>query len=144
MPSRLKLPFLVFVVTLIAGLAGCAGTPSTGGKVAMHIGDVLDFAVEYPQDWTKQKTFDRRRAEGRVSWSANPEEQGAAITLSIDSLVSMVPTEAEQEVLDRLQQEAPNFTLSDRQGIDLPAGPALRLQGFTPQRVYAVYILLTD
>lgn len=130
------------IIVILIGLAGCVdSTPGKTQRVGMHVDAVLEFAIEYPLDWAKQSQVVRERREGQVNWrTPRSGSTPPALELTVYSLRSMSRDEVEREIMTDLQQSAPNFQLTDRQTFEGENRPGLRIQGYTPGRVYALYL----
>jgi len=106
-------------------------------KIGMHIDAVLEFVVEYPLQWKKDRRLEYGRHEGEIRWS-HPDQGGTL--LQVSSHLRQHTTD-EQE-LTLLLKDYPGLTESLREQVKLPAGKAWHISGQTTQQQIELYLFL--
>ena len=131
--------FICLLVFALTVLPGCASKeqPTSVMKVGMHIDAVLEFVIEYPLRWEKDRRLEYGRHEGEIRWR-NPAQGGTL--LQVSSRYRENPTD-EQE-LGRLLRDYPGLTESPREQVELPAGTAWYISGHTAQQQIELYLFL--
>ena len=106
-------------------------------KVGMHIDAVLEFAVEYPLQWNKDRRLAYGRNAGEVRWS-HPVQSGTVLQVASSDRKSR--TNAQE--LDLVLREYPDLTETTREQVELPAGDTWHVSGRTAQQQVDIYLLL--
>jgi len=121
-------------------LAGCSASsaPATGTKVGLHIDAVLEFVIEYPLDWQKDRRLAYGSNEGEVRWR-NPADKEVLLRVGSHHRKGQEP----EHEIRRLLAGDPNLTIRLREEVTLPAGPAWHLSGQSSQQQVEIYLLLT-
>lgn len=140
MPLRPLMPLRRQLILVWAGLllAGCAaGTADENReetvKVGMHIDALLEFAIEYPLDWTKQRRLYRAEDRGEVVWTVPGQED---VRLQVTSRPLADAGGDRDARLNFLLRELPGFELTLREKKTLPGGDALHVMGYTSRLNY--------
>lgn len=137
LPVRLLCPLLLGCCLLLQGCGGAAqSAPAT--KIAMHIDAVLEFAVEYPQDWHKDRRLSYGSRDGEVRWS-HPEHP--ATLLRIKSSLLSQPAVSPARQLEQALQEYSGLEVLRREQVALTAGEAWHVTGRTAQLAVDLYLL---
>lgn len=136
-PSRNFFIYLLAVCLIV--LQGCAakGNSASGIKVGLHIDAVLEFVVEYPLQWKKDRRLEYGRNEGEIRWT-HPDQDGTL--LQVTSHFRGYQT-VEQE-LDLALEKYPGLNETMREEVDLPAGKAWHVTGQTAQQQVEIFLLL--
>lgn len=121
-------------------LAGCAAnsSPATGTKVGLHIDAVLEFVIEYPLDWKKDRRLAYGSNEGDVRWK-NPADK--EVLLQVGSYLR--EHQDNEREIRRLLEGDPNLAIRLREEVTLPAGPAWYFSGQSLQQPVEIYLVLT-
>lgn len=117
-------------------LQACASTdkPKPGMKIGMHIDAVLEFVVEYPLSWSKERRLTYGSKNGELRWR-HPDQQGTH--LRIKSSVQ----EQEAVSIEQALQEYGGLEVTLEEKVTLRAGEALHITGHTPQGNLDIYLL---
>ena len=131
--------FTSLLVVFLIILQGCAAKKNSTSeiKIGLHIDAVLEFVVEYPLQWQKDRRLEYGRKEGEIRWS-HPE-QGETL-LQVTSHFRKYQTD-EQE-LGLALKEHPGLTETIREQVELPAGEAWHVSGQATQQQVEIYLLL--
>lgn len=122
-------------------LQSCATTDKSAPemKVGMHLDAVLEFVVEYPLTWHKDRRLVYGSKEGEVRWS--PPNQ-PDILLRIQSFFpGQTELDPEKQVEDVLH-DLVGLQLTSKELIKLPAGEAWHLTGHTKRGDIIIYLFL--
>jgi hypothetical protein len=130
--------FLLVVCGLC--LQGCASRKDTEKvfKTGMHIDAVLEFAIEYPLFWTKDRRITYGSSNGEIRWKP-PKYDGTLLRLNSEK--------QDQNTLDpelqltRLLQEFVDLEISLNERTPLPAGKATHIIGETSEEHIEIYQL---
>ena len=100
----------IIILTAICGLlAGCATNKSgSEEKAGMYFDAVLEFVVEYPLAWQKDRRLPYNSTSGEVRWT-HPQYQG--VQLKIKSTVITTQQNDKDQAQQRLSSEYPEFEL---------------------------------
>lgn len=132
--------FFLILGSALLFINGCAA--DSGGKAAMkigmHIDAVLEFAIEYPLAWTKDRRLAYGSKTGEVRW-ADPGTPSALLRVSSDLLVDPA-TDAERS-LEQALQEYPGLQVQTREQVTLPAGTAWHVSGQTHRLRLELYVM---
>lgn len=136
---------------LLLLLSACVGGASSQDveKVGMHIDAVLEFVIEYPLDWVKDRRLAFGSTEGEVRWT------GPGPTLARLRVISNRRRQhtdvTEQTVVDALADQ-PGLVVATKEKVVIAAGEAWLLTGqtgiedltaylfFDKQRVYRIIL----
>lgn len=132
--------FFIYLLTVaLLVLPGCAskGHSTSGVKVGMHIDAVLEFVVEYPLQWKKDRRLEYGRNEGEIRWR-HPTQSGTL--LQITSHLREYRTN-DQELALALK-EYPDLNETQREHVELPAGKAWHVKGETAHQHVEIYLFL--
>ena len=134
---------LIFFVILLLSviLPGCTSAKKTksGVKVGMHIDAVLEFIVEYPLSWNKDRRLPYGSKNGEVRW-AHPKHPDTSLTIRSD-LQKRQDLSKEQQV-DQVVHEYVGLDVAIEEEITLPAGESWHITGKTAQLNVDIYLLL--
>ena len=138
-PVRLLI-FCLFLgcFTVLQGCAS-AGKDKSAMKIGMHIDAVLEFAVEYPLSWSKDRRLAYGAREGEVRWT--PPDRPETI-LRIKSFQQKQPALGTVEQVEKALRDDIGLEIRSKEKIILPAGEAWYMTGQTGQRDIIVYLFL--
>jgi len=134
--TKLFMSLLAVAMIVLSGCASKVQSPS-GMKVGMHIDAVLEFIVEYPLEWKKDRRLEYGSNEGKVRWS-HPDQKGTM--LQITSQFRGAQTNEQELYLALI--EYPGLTESPRDQVELPAGEAWHISGQTARQKVEIYLFL--
>jgi len=136
--SSVKNVIYLLVIGMTA-LTGCApkSVSTSGMKVGMHIDAVLEFVVEYPLKWKKDRRLEYGRNEGEVRWT-HTARTGAM--LQVTSHYREYQTNDLE--LELALEAYPGLTETLREQVDLPGGEAWHVTGETLQTQLDLYLIL--
>ena len=122
---------------LCALLLGCAAGTSKQEeekrvRIGMHIDALLEFAIEYPLAWQKERRLHRAEERGVVTWTA-PVDDGVHLRVVSEPVASAGTAE---DRLSRILAELPGFEVTHREEFDLGGHPALQVLGYTSRQNY--------
>ncbi|MDT8444669.1 MAG: hypothetical protein RQ722_10270 [Desulfuromonadales bacterium] len=134
---------LVFCLLLASSiiLQGCAskGEPEPDKKIGMHIDAVLEFIVEYPLSWSKDRRINFGSKQGEVRWTHPDYPQ---TLLRIKSYIPEQKTLSIDQQIDEALHEYIELGVSTKEVVTLPAGEAWHITGHTMQADVDIYLLL--
>ena len=123
-------------------ISGCGaatnGTTNSGMKVGLHIDAVLEFVVEYPLQWDKERRLVYGKNEGEVRWT-DPEDKETLFF--INSLIRQPLQNPIQTELQQFLNPYPGLRDSPWEKTELPAGEAWHVKGQTAQLDVEIYVL---
>lgn len=133
------LGFLGVLSLMLGLLGGCAArgpAEDSGGPqgVGMHIDAHLEFAMEYPLHWSRERILYREEEQGVVHWTGPGNGSPRLSVLS-------APGSAGEACLDRALAELPGFQTTLREQVKLPAGQAVHLMGYTARATFQLWFL---
>lgn len=133
--------FLLVLLSACAVLQACAAAEHTGPemKIGMHYDAVLDFVVEYPLSWHKDRRLAYGSRDGEVRW-VHPEHP--ATLLRVKSSMQKPPVPDVQAQLDQVLQEYPGLEVLSKEEVTLPAGTAWHLSGQLAQGQLDLYLIV--
>lgn len=122
-------------------LQGCASprTSEADVKTGMYLDATLEFVVEYPLQWSKDRRLIFGRREGEVRWTP-PDD-----TKTLLRIKSYVPKQQAlhiEQQIDQALQEFVGLEVSTKELVTLPAGEAWHVTGYTAQVHADIYLLL--
>ena len=134
---------LVFclLLSLYILLQGCASTEQSNPelKIGMHIDAVLEFIVEYPLSWSKDRRLTYGSKDGEVHW-AHPDHPDTLLIIRSD-LQKRQDLSKEQQV-DQVLHKYVGLEVATKEEITLPAGETWHITGNTAQVNVDIYLLL--
>jgi hypothetical protein len=138
-PNRQLLSCLLLSLCII--LQGCssAKTPKSGVKVGMHIDAVLEFIVEYPLSWSKERRLTYGSKEGEVRWT-HPDHPNASLTIKSE-FQKRQDLNNEQQI-DQALHDYVGLEVLTKEEVALPAGDAWHITGRTAWVNVNSYLLL--
>lgn len=134
-PNRLQLCLLIFLCVLLQGCAQ-TGKPESKIKIGLHIDAVLEFVVEYPSLWTKDRRIVYGDKSGEVRWTEN---EGQDTLLKISSLFLKEPVAAGESLAEQIKKDHAAMVVTRQETVDLPAGEALHITGQAANTNIAFY-----
>ena len=139
LPTRQFIFFLILL--LCVSLQGCAYAKKikSGVKVGMHIDAVLEFIVEYPLSWSKDRRLTYGSKDGEVRW-AHPDHPDTLLTIRSDLRKPQVLNKEQQ--VEQVLQKHVGLEVATKEEITLPAGEAWHITGNTTQVNVDIYLLL--
>ena len=139
LPIRLFLFFLLFSLCII--LQGCASTkkPKSGVKIGMHIDAVLEFIIDYPLSWSKDRRLPYGSKNGEVRWT-HPDHPNTLLTIRSDFLRRQ--DLSKEQRIEQVLHEYNGLEVSTKEEITLPAGEAWHITGHTARVNVDIYLLL--
>ena len=132
--------FFIYLLTVaLLVLPGCAskGHSTSGVKFGMHIDAVLEFVVEYPLKWKKDRRLEYGRNEGEIRWRHPTQSE---TLLQITSHLREYRTNDQE--LARVLNEYPDLIEAQREQVELPAGKAWHVNGETTHQHVEIYLFL--
>ena len=131
--------FIYLLVVCLIILPGCAakGDSAPGINVGLHIDAVLEFVVEYPLRWKKDRRLAYGRNEGEIRWS-HPEQAGTLLQVTSH----FREHQTDEPELDLVLKEHPNLNDAMREQVELPAGQAWHVSSQTAQQQVELYLFL--
>lgn len=105
----------------------------------MHLDAVLEFVVEYPLSWSKERRLVYGSMEGEVRW-APPSQPN--ILLQIKSYIPKQQDLDPEQQIDMSLTEFVGLQITSKELIDLPAGKAWHIVGSTAQEDLRMYLFL--
>jgi len=139
MATSMTKSFIYLLAVTLIFITGCAskGTPTAGMKVGMHIDAVLEFVVEYPLNWKKDRRLEYGRNEGEIRWRHPTQSE---TLLQITSHLREYRTNDQE--LERVLEEYPDLTEAQREQVELPAGKAWHVNDETADQHVEIYLFL--
>lgn len=131
------------MISLCLALAGCAADKSTSEsteKIGMHIDAVMEFVVEYPLSWEKDRRLPYGSSSGDVRWT-HPDHEDTM--LKITSTMTRTAYPGKAFAFQRLKKEYAGLQISSEDKVTLPAGEATLLTGQSNQAKVKSYLFLT-
>ena len=105
----------------------------------MYIDAALEFVVEYPLAWNKDRRLVFGRREGEVRWT-HPEHPHTL--LRIKSYLPQQQTLRVEQQIDQALHEFVGLEVLTRETMTLPAGEVWHMTGHTAQGDADIYLLL--
>ena len=105
----------------------------------MHFDAVLEFIVEYPLSWGKDRRLNYGSKEGEVRW-AHPDHPNTLLIIRSD-LQKRQDLSKEQQV-DQVLHKYVGLEVATKEEISLPAGETWHVTGNTAQVNVDIYLLL--
>lgn len=138
--SKLRLVFYLLLSCYVI-LQGCAssGKPEPNVKIGMYVDAVLEFIVEYPLSWSKERRIIFGRRQGEVRWT-HPDHPDTLVR--IKSYVPEQQTFDIEQRIDQALQEYIGLEISSKEAVILPAGEAWHITGHTAQVDADIYLFL--
>jgi len=129
------------LLSLCIILQGCssAKTPKSGVKVGMHIDAVLEFIVEYPLSWSKERRLTYGSKEGEVRWT-HPDHPNTLLTIRSDFQPRHDLSNEQQ--IDLALHEYVGLEVLKKEEVALAAGDAWHITGHTAWVSVNIYLLL--
>jgi hypothetical protein len=131
---------LLFLFGLCCLLPACAGTEQSESvmKVGMHIDAVLEFAVEYPLSWKKERLISYGSREGEVRWM--PPGRPATLLRIKSTLQTPSEVETDQEINEILQNYN-GLQITAKEQVSLPAGQAWHVSAQSAHVMLELYLI---
>lgn len=122
-------------------MQGCASTEQSSSKIkiGMHFDAVLEFIVEYPLSWSKDRRLPYGSKEGEVRW-VHPDHPDTLLTIRSD-LQKQQELSKEQQV-DQVLQKYIGLQVATKEEMTLPAGETWHITGNTAQVNVDIYLIL--
>lgn len=130
---------ILSLAILLTLLTGCASSnPGTKEKIGMHFDAVLEFVVEYPLSWRKDRRLPYKSESGEVRWT-HPDHP--EVLLKILSTANGTRGFNKDEAFNRITKEYPRieFTKVEEQLIN--ETPATFIEGEAREASIQSYIL---
>lgn len=116
------------------------GSPEIPEQTTYYIDANLGFAIEHPQDWARTVPATDPGTDGTISWA--PMAQAAPFPRM--SVTAMAPHQA-MGGFDRLVEiftaDKPDFTVTEREPLDIPGAAAEKVVGQTPERAFELVLV---
>lgn len=126
-----------FILLLQACTASGPAKPDK--QIGMHIDAVLEFAVEYPLAWQKDRRVAYGSRQGEVRWT---ETGHSGTLLQIRSYFTNPEVATRDAQIKQVLEGYPGLVISSREEVTLPAGEALRISGHSKQSDLVLYLLV--
>ena len=135
--NQMRIIFYIAIFTTL--LTGCsAGKPGPEEKIGMHFDAVLEFVVEYPIAWQKDRRLPFGSSNGEVRWT-HPKHPG--VLLKILSSVNGEKDLGKDGAFDMMTDEYPRIELTLVEDFDLQETTAKHVEGQVRQLHVQAYIL---
>jgi hypothetical protein len=108
-------------------------------KVGMHIDTVLDFVVEYPLSWGKDRRLTYGSKDGEVRWT-HPDDP--EVLLRVESHSIKPPESTLEQQLDKTLRGYVGLEVSIKEQLTIPSGETWHIRGQTAHRDVDIYLLL--
>ena len=108
--SWLCQPSLVLLLLTCFFLANCArqGLSTDQKKIGMHIDAVLEFVIEYPLDWKKDRRVIYGTSNGEVRWTRQTDSGN--VMLRVISKKSIIPADiSEGQLAEQFPDTSESF-----------------------------------
>ena len=105
----------------------------------MHIDTVLDFVVEYPLSWHKERRLTYGSTDGEVRWT-HPEHPATLLLIKSSAKKPSVTSLAEQ--VEEALQGYTGWRISKEEKLTIPAGDAWHITGQTTHNDVNIYLIL--
>lgn len=141
--SRIKYLALIGMICLSFILAGCAADKTNSGsaeKIGMHIDAVMEFVVEYPLSWQKDRRLPYGSSSGEVRWTHSDHKD---TVLKISSTTAKEAYPGKAFAIKQLVTEYAGLQIATEEKITLPAGEATLLTGQSSKTKINSYLFLT-
>ena len=140
--SRYRLCFFSLLILCGLVISGCGAAKNeatnSGMKVGLHIDAVLEFVVEYPLQWDKERRLIYGKNEGEVRWT----DPGDKETLFFISSFIRQPLQDPIETgLQQFLNPYPGMQDTPWGNTELPAGEAWYVKGQTARLDVEIYVL---
>ncbi len=138
--STRQIVFLLLFSSFIF-LQACAVSEKveSNKKVGMHIDTVLDFVVEYPLSWGKDRRITYGSKDGEVRWT-HPEYPETLLRIESHG-IKQSETGVDKQ-LDHVLQRYVGIEISSREQLAIPSGETLHISGQTAHKDVDIYLLL--
>ncbi len=120
--------FLLISCCLLLQSCAPAGKPKSEKKIGMHIDAVLEFVVEYPLSWGKDRRISYGSKEGEIRWK-HPDHPDTLLTIRSSLQKQQAPGRELQ--IDQELQKYVGLEISLEEKVTLPAGEAWHVIGHT-------------
>jgi hypothetical protein len=132
--------FLLFLIGCCLLLPSCASTEHSKAvmKVGMHIDAVLEFAVEYPLSWEKERLISYGSREGEVRWT--PPGRPETLLRIKSTLQKRSAVNIGQEI-DEILQNYNGLQITRKEQVSLPGGAAWHVSGQSAHEVLELYLI---
>ena len=133
---------LLCLIGLCCLLSSCASSEKSKSvmKVGMHIDAVLEFAVEYPLSWEKERLISYGSREGEVRWT--PPGRPETLLRIKSTLQNQSEVNTAQEINEILQQYN-GLQIATKEQISLSAGEAWHVSGQSAYLTLELYLIPT-
>lgn len=127
-------------LALLIVLSACMGGKQASHveKVGMHIDAVLEFVIEYPLDWTKDRRLTYGSVDGEVRWTS-PDNKSAQ--LRVLSHHRQQPGEITTQALAEQFADEPGLVVFNKEKTTIAAGEAWHLSGQTGRADFEAYLV---
>ena len=138
---RLRYQFRKSLLILLAALFIPACAPQGGRlpdiKIGMHFDAVLEFVIEYPLKWQKDRRVKFGSSSGEVRWT---DPSAPTTKLRVFSLLEKTPDNIEEKLAELLP-EHPGMSINLQEVVSLPAGEATHIKAATAKSDFETYWL---
>lgn len=134
-------PVLCMLLACSVMAQSCAPKQSSAPemKIGMHFDAVLEFVVEYPLAWGKDRRLAYGSKKGEVRWT-EPGQTGTLLRISSNPHEQQ--TVSEQQQIDRTLHEYVGIEISQQEKLPLPSGEAIHIKGQTVRQNVDMYLFL--
>ncbi|MDT8442694.1 MAG: hypothetical protein RQ722_00240 [Desulfuromonadales bacterium] len=131
--------YRMILVIMILLLQACAAQDKSGPtmKVGMHIDAVLEFAMEYPLDWSKDRRVAYGSSNGEVRWT--PQDNDNIMLRIVSQVLDEVPSKEDSLTLFISALEGLEITLEEE--LEDQHDLVLHLTGRTANQDIEAYLL---
>lgn len=130
----------ILLLAILFGLmVGCAPKkPGGTEKIGMHFDAVLEFVVEYPLTWEKDRRLPYNSIDGEVRWT-HPEHPG--VVLKILSSVDDSQETSKDAAFDRITTEYPRIEFTNVEECEYNGTLITCIEGHLQKLVVQAYLL---
>lgn len=130
--------YRMILVIMILLLQACAAQDKPGPtmKVGMHIDAVLEFAMEYPLDWSKDRRVAYGSSNGEVRWT--PPDDDNIMLRVVSQVLDEAPSKEDSLTLFISGLEGLEITLEEE--LEDQHGSVLHLAGQTADHDIEAYL----
>lgn len=137
LPLRLFCRLLIGCCVLLQACA-TADKSEPSLKIGMHIDAVLEFVMEYPQAWSKDRRLASGGREGELRWT-HPDQP--MTLLRVKSSLLQQPAVGMEQLIDQVLSEYAGLNVLSRDKVTLAGGEAWHITGQSAQVNLEFYLL---
>lgn len=140
LPTRRLLFCLLLCLCIMLQSCATAKTSQQKMKTGLYIDALLEFVVEYPLSWSKDRRIAYGKKAGEVRWT--PPDHPQTFLRIKSYLPNQQVLSIEQRINDALHEYV-GLEVLTKKTVSLPAGEAWHITGQTAQGDAEIYLLLS-